>query len=305
MIAGGVTHLRRVRARQGPDLGSTAASSASPNCGCSRSRMPASISAPRSPPVERCMSNSLVKTSHFVTGASRGIGRAIALELGRRGASVVGTATTVSGARAIDALPGRSRPQGRGVVLDVADATAVEACFKAVDGARGHAVDPGQQRRHHPRRAADAHEAPRTGRPCIDTNLSAVYRTCKAVMRGMMKARKGRIVNIASVIGVDGQRRPDQLRRRQGRHDRFHQEPGPRGRLAQHHRQRGGAGLHRHRHDRRARRSAADGAARRRSRSAGSARRRTSPPPSPSWPSPEAGYITGETLHVNGGMYMI
>jgi 3-oxoacyl-[acyl-carrier protein] reductase len=139
----------------------------------------------------------------FITGATRGIGRAIALELGRRGARIVGTATTETGAQAIDAYLKDAGLTGRGVVLNVADGAAVEACFKAVEGVEGT-----------PSILVNNAGVTRDGllmrmsvedwQAVLDTDLSAVYRTCKAVMRGMMKARKGRIVNIASVIGVMG-----------------------------------------------------------------------------------------------------
>jgi 3-oxoacyl-[acyl-carrier protein] reductase len=139
----------------------------------------------------------------FVTGASRGIGRAIALELGRRGARVVGTATTEAGAQAIATFLADAGVAGRGVVLDVADAAAVEACFKAVEVVEGTPsilVNNAGVTRDGllMRMSADDWQT------VLDTDLSAVYRTCKAVMRGMMKARRGRIVNIASVIGVMG-----------------------------------------------------------------------------------------------------
>jgi 3-oxoacyl-[acyl-carrier protein] reductase len=139
----------------------------------------------------------------FVTGATRGIGRAIALELGRRGARIVGTATTETGARAIDDYLKAAGLAGRGVVLNVGDAAAVEACFKAVEGVEGTPsilVNNAGVTRDGllMRMSADDWQT------VLDTDLSAVYRTCKAVMRGMMKARKGRIVNIASVIGVMG-----------------------------------------------------------------------------------------------------
>jgi len=139
----------------------------------------------------------------FITGATRGIGRAIALELGRRGARVVGTATTEGGARAIDEYLQAAGITGRGTVLNVADGAAVESCFKAVEGAAGTPsilVNNAGVTRDGllMRMGADDWQT------VLDTDLSAVYRTCKAVMRGMMKARKGRIVNIASVIGVMG-----------------------------------------------------------------------------------------------------
>jgi 3-oxoacyl-[acyl-carrier protein] reductase len=139
----------------------------------------------------------------LVTGASRGIGRAIAIELGRRGARVVGTATSESGARAIDEYLGAEQIGGRGVVLDVANAASVDACFKDIEGREGTPTilvnNAGVTRDGLlMRMSADDWQT------VIETDLSAVYRTCKAVMRGMMKARRGRIINIASVVGVMG-----------------------------------------------------------------------------------------------------
>lgn len=139
----------------------------------------------------------------FVTGASRGIGRAIALELGRRGAQVVGTATSEAGAAAIGESLAAAGVRGRGVVLDVASADSVERCFKELEAAEGIPTilvnNAGVTRDGLlMRMSADDWQT------VIDTDLSAVFRTCKAVMRGMMKARRGRIINIASVVGVMG-----------------------------------------------------------------------------------------------------
>lgn len=139
----------------------------------------------------------------LVTGASRGIGRAIALELGRRGARIVGTATTEPGAQSITETLAAAGVQGRGVRLDVSAAAAVEQCFKDVEAQEGTPsilVNNAGVTRDGllMRMSADDWQA------VIETDLSAVYHTCKAVMRGMMKARRGRIVNIASVVAVMG-----------------------------------------------------------------------------------------------------
>lgn len=139
----------------------------------------------------------------LVTGASRGIGRAIALELGRRGARVVGTATSEAGAQSIGQALAEAGLEGRGVVLDVASAESVDACFKDLEAHEGTPSilvnNAGVTRDGLLMRMSAA-----DWDAVIETDLSAVYRTCKAVMRGMMKARRGRIVNIASVVGVMG-----------------------------------------------------------------------------------------------------
>ncbi|MCJ7452614.1 MAG: 3-oxoacyl-ACP reductase FabG [Steroidobacteraceae bacterium] len=139
----------------------------------------------------------------LVTGASRGIGRAIALELGRRGANVIGTATSDAGAASIGESLAAAGLRGRGMVLDVSKADSVERCFKELEAAEGT-----------PAILVNNAGVTRDGllmrmgaedwQTVIDTDLTAVYRTCKAVMRGMMKARRGRIINIASVVAVMG-----------------------------------------------------------------------------------------------------
>ena len=137
----------------------------------------------------------------LVTGASRGIGAAIADELAGQGATVIGTATTESGAQAIGE---RLAPLGgHGRMLDVTDGASIEALVDSI-GKEFGAVDilvnnAGITRDNLLMRMKDE-----DWQAILDTNLSSVYRTSKAVMRGMMKARRGRIVNIASVIGVTG-----------------------------------------------------------------------------------------------------
>ena len=147
------------------------------------------------------MSNELNGEIALVTGASRGIGAAIADLLASKGATVIGTATTESGAAAIGE---RLKPLGgHGRALDVTDGAAVEALIDAIAkefGAVSILVNnAGITRDNLLMRMKDE-----DWNAIIDTNLSSIFRTSKAVMRGMMKARKGRIINIASVIGVTG-----------------------------------------------------------------------------------------------------
>ncbi len=137
----------------------------------------------------------------LVTGASRGIGAAIADMLAAQGATVVGTATSDSGAAAIGER--LAALGGHGRTLDVVDSAAVDALIDGIAkefGAVSILVNnAGITRDNLLMRMKDEE-----WQSIIDTNLSSVYRTSKAVMRGMMKARKGRIINIASVIGVTG-----------------------------------------------------------------------------------------------------
>jgi 3-oxoacyl-[acyl-carrier protein] reductase len=137
----------------------------------------------------------------LVTGASRGIGAAIADELAAQGAVVVGTATTEGGAKAIDER--LSAAGGYGRVLDVVDGASVDALVDAIAkefGAISILVNnAGITRDNLLMRMKDE-----DWDAILQTNLTSVYRTSKAVMRAMMKARKGRIINIASVVGVTG-----------------------------------------------------------------------------------------------------
>ena len=147
------------------------------------------------------MSDMLKGEIALVTGASRGIGAAIADELAAQGATVIGTATSDGGAEAIGArLAGAG---GHGRKLDVTDAAAVEALIDAIAKDFGPVSilvnNAGITRDNLLMRMKEE-----DWQAILDTNLTSVYRTSKAVMRGMMKARKGRIVNIASVIGATG-----------------------------------------------------------------------------------------------------
>ncbi len=147
------------------------------------------------------MDKTLAGEMALVTGASRGIGAAIADELAARGAKVIGTATSKGGADAIgERLSDRG---GAGRVLDVTDGTSVESLIDEIVKLHGGLSilvnNAGITRDQLLMRMKDE-----DWQAILDTNLTSVYRTSKAVMRTMMKARKGRIINIASVVGVTG-----------------------------------------------------------------------------------------------------
>jgi len=139
----------------------------------------------------------------LVTGASRGIGRAIALALGEAGATVAGTATTDAGAARIEETLRESGCTGLGLALNVTDQGSIDAALKRVRDELGAPTilvnNAGITRDNLLMRMKDAEWD-----EVIDTNLNAVYRLSKACLRSMMKARKGRIVNISSVVGAMG-----------------------------------------------------------------------------------------------------
>ncbi|MFW5453561.1 3-oxoacyl-ACP reductase FabG [Thioalkalivibrio sulfidiphilus] len=139
----------------------------------------------------------------LVTGASRGIGKAIAMALAEQGATVVGTATSESGAEAITAYLREAGLKGRGMALNVTDAEAVEAAIKQIsDDLGGISIlvnNAGITRDNLMMRMKDEEWD-----DIIQTNLTAVWRVTRGVLRGMMKARKGRIINVGSVVGSSG-----------------------------------------------------------------------------------------------------
>jgi len=139
----------------------------------------------------------------LVTGATRGIGAAIAADLGRAGASVIGTATSESGATRISEQLAEAGVEGRGVVLDVCDPDQITAVIAEINGQEGAPTilvnNAGITRDNLAMRMADEEWD-----AVINTNLSAVFRVSKACLRGMMKARSGRIINIGSVVGLMG-----------------------------------------------------------------------------------------------------
>lgn len=136
----------------------------------------------------------------LVTGASRGIGRAIAELLVERGATVIGTATSESGAAAISEYLGDN---GKGLALNVTDVESIEATLKTINEEFG-VIDvlvnnAGITRDNLLMRMKDDE-----WNDIIDTNLTPIYRMSKAVLRGMMKKRAGRIINVGSVVGTMG-----------------------------------------------------------------------------------------------------
>ena len=139
----------------------------------------------------------------LVTGASRGIGRAIALELGRQGASVIGTATSEKGLESIHNILKSNNINYKPMLLDVTRRESLEALVTGLD-AEGLTPtilinNAGITRDNLLLRMKDEE-----WQAIIETNLSSVYRVCKAFLRGMVKARYGRIINITSVVGLTG-----------------------------------------------------------------------------------------------------
>jgi 3-oxoacyl-[acyl-carrier protein] reductase len=159
------------------------------------------VAPPLDPHKDKNMSKPLDGEIALVTGASRGIGAAIADTLAAQGARVIGTATSESGAQAISQRMAAIGGVGR--VLNVTDGASIDALVDAIASEYGAVSilvnNAGITRDQLLMRMKDDDWS-----AIIDTNLSSVYRTSKAVMRSMMKARKGRIINIASVIGLMG-----------------------------------------------------------------------------------------------------
>lgn len=139
----------------------------------------------------------------LVTGASRGIGQAIALELGRQGAVVVGTATSAAGAERIAETLKSNGIQGGGLVLDVSNDESVAAALAQIQEQHGQLAilvnNAGITRDNLMLRMKDDEWF-----DVINTNLNSLYRLSKAVLRGMTKARWGRIINVGSVVGAMG-----------------------------------------------------------------------------------------------------
>lgn len=139
----------------------------------------------------------------LVTGATRGIGRAIALALARFGAIVVGTATTPEGAASITEYLKEANARGEGVQLDVTDGAAIDSVAARIAEQFGDITilvnNAGITRDNLLLRMKEEEWD-----AIMDTNLKAAYRLSKTVLRGMMKARQGRIINIGSVVGASG-----------------------------------------------------------------------------------------------------
>ena len=145
-------------------------------------------------------SDALAGEVALVTGASRGIGAAIAAQLAAAGATVVGTATSQGGADGITAALGG---KGRGIVLNISDDDSVQAAIKNIQDEEGSPTilvnNAGITKDNLLMRMKEEE-----WNDVIATNLTGLYRVSKACLRGMMKAKKGRIINIASVIAVMG-----------------------------------------------------------------------------------------------------
>ena len=149
------------------------------------------------------MSQMLQNQIALVTGASRGIGQAIALELGKQGASVIGTATTEAGAETIGRYLDQADIKGAGMALNVNDAAQLESMLEAIRGKFGEITilvnNAGITRDNLLMRMKDEEWD-----DIMATNFKSVFRLSRAVIRAMMKARSGRIINISSVVGATG-----------------------------------------------------------------------------------------------------
>lgn len=143
------------------------------------------------------------QTIALVTGASRGIGKAIALQLARDGMFVIGTATSENGAQAITAYLKEAGVQGVGKMLNVSEQASIDSVVGEINDAYGAPTvlvnNAGITRDNLLMRMKDAEWD-----DIINTNLSSVFKVSRACLRGMMKAKRGRVVNIASVVGVTG-----------------------------------------------------------------------------------------------------
>ena len=139
----------------------------------------------------------------LVTGASRGIGKAIAHALGKQGATVIGTATTEAGAKNISASLEAASIKGRGMVLNVADTDSTTQCLKQVIDEFG-APDILVNNAGITRDGLLMKMKDDQWDEIINTNLNSIFRMSKAVIRPMMKKRSGRIINISSVVGATG-----------------------------------------------------------------------------------------------------
>ena len=139
----------------------------------------------------------------LVTGASRGIGQACALELGRQGAAVIGTATSETGAQAISQYLADNQIKGVGIKLNVNDAAEIECALAAIRAQFGEVSilinNAGITRDNLLMRMKEGEWD-----DIIETNLKSVFRMSQTVLKGMMKARQGRIISIASVVGSMG-----------------------------------------------------------------------------------------------------
>ena len=240
----------------------------------------------------------------LVTGASRGIGHAIALALAAPAPRVIGTATSAEGAATLAAALASHGYNGRGAVLDVGEPGLDRRAGRAIWRRAGEMPTILVNNAAITRDTLLLRMKPEDWDAVIATNLTSVFRLSKACLRRMMKERRGRIVNLTSIVGLTGNAGQANYAAAKAGILGFTKSLAQGGGLARHHRECGRAGLHRHRHDSRAQRRAAHGAPR--ADPDGPARqRRRHRRGGAVLVSPRAGYITGrdaarQRRHVHG-----
>ena len=236
----------------------------------------------------------------LVTGASRGIGEAIALRLAETGAHVLCAARNLEHVERVAGDITTAAATPRAVQLDITSADVRERIKALIEQ---QPIDILVNNAGITDDDLFIRMKPEAWTSVLRTNLDSAFHITQEVVKKMIRARWGRVINISSIVGLIRQSRPGELRGVEGRADRLHEVAGAGDRLAQRDGERHRARLHPHRDDRRDDRRSARRPSKTASPSTASARPTTSRTPSAFLASEQAGYITGTVLNVSGGLY--